>query len=156
MLARDVMSTDFFILTPDALVHQALEPVWENRRRELPVVEEGRFIGVLTMRELIHRALPSYIRNDRHFANLTYAPDLHQVSDRLQEMGQRPVREVMSREVRKVSPDTALLAVATALIRDEDKEARNVWVVDDGHKLVGQISEWEVLRHIFGRLDFSG
>ncbi|KPV41383.1 hypothetical protein AN478_02045 [Thiohalorhabdus denitrificans] len=155
MLARDVMSTDFFILTPDALVHQALEPVWENRRRELPVVEEGRFLGVLTMRELIRQALPSYIRNDRHFANLTFAPDLHQVTDRLQELGQRTVREVMSREVRKVGPDTALLAVATALIRDEDKEARNVWVVDDGHKLVGQISEWEVMRHIFGRLDFS-
>ena len=155
MYASDVMSTDFFILAPDAPVHEALEPVWDNRRREMPVVEKGRFVGVLTMRELIRGALPSYIRDDRHFSNLTFAPDLHQVSDRLHAMGKRSVREAMSEEVRTVRPDTALLAVATALIRDEGKEARNVWVVDEEQKLVGQISEWEVLRHVFTSLDFG-
>jgi len=156
MLASDVMTTDFFILDPDVPVHQALEPVWERRRREMPVVEGGRFVGVLTMRELIHRALPSYIRDDRHFDNLTFAPDLHQLSDKLKDMGQATVREAMSQQVRTVAPDTSLLAVATALIRDEGKETRNVWVVDDGHQLVGQISEWEVLRHVFQQLDFGG
>jgi len=156
MLASDVMTTDFFILDPDVPVHQALEPVWERRRREIPVVEGGRFVGVLTMRELIHRALPSYIRDDRHFDNLTFAPDLHQLSDKLKDMGQATVREAMSQQVRTVAPDTSLLAVATALIRDEGKETRNVWVVDDGHQLVGQISEWEVLRHVFQQLDFGG
>ena len=155
MQASDVMTTDFFILNPDVPVHEALEPVWERRRREIPVVEDGRFVGVLTMRELIRRALPSYIRDDRHFANLTYAPDLHQVADRIKGMGQATVREAMSKEVRKVAPETALLAVATALIRDEGKETRNVWVVEDGHKLVGQISEWEVLRHVFHQLAFD-
>ena len=155
MLASDVMTTDFFILDPDVPVHKALEPVWERRRREIPVVEGGRFVGVLTMRELIHRALPSYIRDDRHFDNLTFAPDLHQLSDKLREMGQATVREAMSQQVRTVAPDTSLLAVATALIRDERKETRNVWVVDDGHRLVGQISEWEVLRHVFQQLDFG-
>ena len=93
MLASDVMTTDFFILDPDVPVHQALEPVWERRRREIPVVEQGRFIGVLTMRELIHRALPSYIRDDRHFDNLNFAPDLHQLSDRLREQGKATVRD---------------------------------------------------------------
>jgi CBS domain-containing protein len=156
MLASDVMTTDFFILDPDVPVHQALEPVWERRRREIPVVDQGRFIGVLTMREIIHRALPSYIRDNRHFDNLTFAPDLHQLSDRLQEQGKTTVRQAMSAEVRKVAPDTSLLAVATALIRDEGKETRNVWVVDEGQHLVGQISEWEVLRHVFQRLDFEG
>ena len=156
MLASDVMTTDFFILEPDVPVHQALDPVWERRRREIPVVEQGRFIGVLTMRELIHRALPSYIRDDRHFANLTFAPDLHQLSDRLQELGKTTVREAMSAEVRTVAPDTSLLAVATALIRDEGKETRNVWVVNEQQQLVGQISEWEVLRHVFQHLDFEG
>jgi len=155
MLASDVMTTDFFILDPDAPVHKALEPVWERRRREIPVIDHGRFIGVLTMRELIHRALPSYIRDNRHFDNLTFAPDLHQLSDRLREQGNATVRDAMSAEVRTVAPDTSLLAVATALIRDEGKETRNVWVVDGDHRLVGQISEWEVLRHVFQQLDFS-
>lgn len=155
MYASDVMSTDFFILAPDVPVHQALDPVWEHRRREIPVVERGRFIGVLTMREMIRESLPSYIRDDRHFANLTFAPDLHQVTDRMRQMGERTVREVMSEEVRTVPPDTALLAVATALIRDEGKETRNVWVVDGEQKLVGQISEWEVMRHVFTQLEFG-
>jgi CBS-domain-containing membrane protein len=155
MLASDVMSTDFFILDPDVPVYQALEPVWEHRRREIPVVDGGRFVGVLTMRELIHRALPSYIRDDRHFDNLTFAPDLRQLGDRLQDLGKSSVREAMSREVRTVAPETSLLAVATALIRDERKETRNVWVVDRDHQLVGQISEWEVLRHVFQQLDFA-
>lgn len=155
MLASDVMTTDFFILDPEVPVYQALEPVWERRRREIPVVDEGRFVGVLTMRELIHRALPSYIRDDRHFANLTFAPDLHQITDRMKDLGSSTVREAMSREVRTVATDTSLLAVATALIRDEKKETRNVWVVDDEDKLVGQISEWEVLRHVFQQLDFN-
>ena len=156
MQASDVMTTDFFILAPDAPVHKALEPVWERRRREIPVVEEGRFVGVLTMRELIRRALPSYIRDDRHFDNLTFAPDLHQVTDRLREMGRGTVREAMSRQVRTVAPDTALLAVATALIRDEGKETRNVWVMDEEHRLLGQISEWEVMRHVFSQVEFEG
>jgi CBS-domain-containing membrane protein len=121
----------------------------------MPVVEGGRFVGVLTMRQLIRRALPSYIRDDRHFDNLTFAPDLHQVTDRLREMGRSTVRDAMSKQVRTVAPDTALLAVATALIRDEGKETRNVWVVDEDQKLVGQISEWEVMRHVFTQLDFG-
>ncbi len=54
-----------------------------------------------------------------------------------------------------MAPDTALLAVATAIIRDEGKEARNIWVVDDGHRLLGQISEWEILRHIYENVCFS-
>ena len=155
MYASDVMSTDFFILAPDVPVHKALEPVWDHRRREIPVVDRGQFVGVLTMREMIRKALPSYIRNDRHFDNLAFAPDLHQVTDRLHQLGEGTVREVMSQQVRTVAPDTALLAVATALIRDEGKETRNVWVVEEGQKLVGQISEWEVLRHAFMQLDFE-
>jgi CBS domain-containing protein len=155
MLASDVMTTDFFILDPDVPVHKALEPVWERRRREIAVVDGGRFVGVLTMRELIRRALPSYIRDDRHLDNLAFAPDLRQVTERLKAMGQTTVREAMSAQVRVVAPDTSLLAVATALIRDEGKETRNVWVVDGDRKLVGQISEWEVLRHVFHQVAFD-
>ncbi|HKL78152.1 MAG TPA: CBS domain-containing protein [Gammaproteobacteria bacterium] len=155
MLASDVMSTDFHILSPGEPVHQALDAVWERRRREIPVVDQDQFVGVLTMRELIRQALPSYIRDDRHFANLTFAPDLRQVTERLRDMGRATVGEAMSRQVRTVAPDTALLAVATALIRDEGKETRNIWVVDGDHHLRGQISEWEVLRNIYATVEFD-
>ncbi|HKJ89421.1 MAG TPA: CBS domain-containing protein [Gammaproteobacteria bacterium] len=155
MLARDVMTTDFHSLKPDIPLHKALEPLWQIHHFEAPVVEDGRLVGMVNIRNLVRQSLPRYLL-EAEMGDVSYAPDLHQVTDRMRAMGRKTVREVMVTHYRKVSADTALFAVAALLMKEDTKEAHNVAVVDDNGRLEGLISEWDILRHVFGQLDFDG
>lgn len=52
LLVRDSMTREVFTLSPRATAAQALALCRERRVRHLPVVEEGRLVGVVTDRDL--------------------------------------------------------------------------------------------------------
>ncbi|SFM85771.1 CBS domain-containing protein [Thermodesulforhabdus norvegica] len=51
--ARDYMNRDFKVVGPDATILEIQEPLVEFQQRILPVVEDGRIIGVITRRDLL-------------------------------------------------------------------------------------------------------
>ena len=48
MLVRDVMTTDPCVISPDETLESAWRMMNEEGCRHLPVVEEGRLVGVLS------------------------------------------------------------------------------------------------------------
>ncbi|RKD31550.1 CBS domain-containing protein [Thermohalobacter berrensis] len=52
---RNVMSTKIVSVTPDTDVHQAAKIMAENQVRRLPVVENGKVIGMLSIGDLAVR-----------------------------------------------------------------------------------------------------
>ena len=53
---KDIMITDPVVVTPNTPTLEAIEKLREHRIGSLPVVEDGRLVGILTERDLIRVA----------------------------------------------------------------------------------------------------
>ena len=55
-LVRDMMTPDVVCVTPETLVREAMAVMTERRCRHLPVVAEGRIIGLVSIGDLIRHS----------------------------------------------------------------------------------------------------
>jgi acetoin utilization protein AcuB len=58
MLIRDIMTTKVITITSDISIYDAREIMRSHRIERLPIVEEGKLVGILTKNEVL-KALPS-------------------------------------------------------------------------------------------------
>ncbi|MDY7092129.1 MAG: CBS domain-containing protein [Acidobacteriota bacterium] len=56
---RDFMSTELDTVTPDDTLIKAVVIIVENRRKTLPVIEDGKFLGMITRRSILEKVVPS-------------------------------------------------------------------------------------------------
>lgn len=49
----DVMSTEVITVTPDATVHEITTLMADNNVNRLPVIEEGRIVGIITRGDIV-------------------------------------------------------------------------------------------------------
>jgi CBS domain-containing protein len=112
MNIRDVMTPNPRSLSPDDSIQNAARLMRDEDTGVIPVVENGRAIGLLTDRDIVIRAVA----------------DGDQLS--------RPVREIISSRLVSVSPDTSTRD-ASALMSEH--QVRRLPVVEDD-RLVGIVS----------------
>lgn len=103
-----------------------------RRIRHLPVVEEGRLVGILTQRDLFHAALSTAL----NFGEKAQKGFLKTVV----------VKEVMTDDVRTIDPGADVKEAARLLI---EHKIGCLPVVDQG-KLVGILSETDLLKVVAG------
>lgn len=53
LIVREVMTADPLCISPDATVYQAARLIYHNRITGLPVLEEGRLVGIITMADML-------------------------------------------------------------------------------------------------------
>jgi len=58
--AKEIMSTPLFTIEPDAPLEKACQLMAERGIRRLPVVEDDRLVGIISVRNLITRS-PTYV-----------------------------------------------------------------------------------------------
>ncbi|MEW6546079.1 MAG: CBS and ACT domain-containing protein [Bacillota bacterium] len=126
MLVRDRMSKDLVTVSPSTPVPEALRMMEQRRIRRLPVVQDGRLVGIVTLLDLF-RVSPSP-------ATSLSIWELNYLIARL------PVEEAMTRKVITVSPD-ATLEEAALLMRHH--RVGGLPVVEDGRP-VGIITETDI------------
>ena len=104
-------------VSPDAPSREALRLLRENNVPGIPVVNEsGKLEGFVTDGHLLESALPRYMKM---MESLSFVPeDADQWVDYLIEAADRPVREVMTREVSRVELGKSELVVAHKMLRD--------------------------------------
>lgn len=127
MFVKSRMTAKPFTVTPDNTVPEAVAIMTAQRVRHLPVLSEGRVVGVVSQGDLA-AAGPSR-------ATTFSAGEINYLLAKLK------VGKVMTRNPILISPD-ALLEEAAVLMRDNKIEM--LPVVDDG-KLVGVITESAIL-----------
>lgn len=131
---RHMMSTDPLTVAPHVSVHQAHTLMQKRQIRHLPVVEEGRLVGMVSDRD-IRLVLPSpatslAVWEVRHLlAKLT-------------------VGEIMTRFVVTVTPDTTAAEAVRRLLRHKI----GALPVLDNRQVLGILTRTDVLR-AFLRLD---
>ncbi|MGI5952560.1 MAG: CBS and ACT domain-containing protein [Brooklawnia sp.] len=127
MFVKWRMTASPYTISPDATVPQAIEMMQTKSVRKLPVISDGRLVGVVSQSD-IDRASPS-------MATSFSSGEIAYLFSKLK------VSKVMSRNPITIGPD-AMLEEAAIVMRDSKIEMLPVM---EGNKLVGVITESDLL-----------
>ncbi len=132
-------------VTPDTPARVVLKVLSENRMPGVPVVDaDGYLVGFVSDGHLLASALPQYVAAMEDLSFVKEGGDawVHYLA----ESADRPVSEVMSREVSSVKSGTSEVAVAHKMVHDG---ASSVMVTEDG-KLVGIVNRLDLYAAVVG------
>ena len=128
MKVKDLMATEVATVARNDELSLANDIMKMKRIRHLPVVEDGKLVGILTQRDLFHAALSSAMG----FGQKASDEFLKTV----------PAKEVMTDEVITIGPGEDVKEAARRML---EHKIGCLPVVEDG-KLVGLIAESDFLR----------
>lgn len=131
----DWMTTDVVTVEPGTTLPEATALMREKHIRRLPVVENGRLVGIVTYGDL-REAGPSEATG----------LSIHEITYLLQRLG---VEKLMTKKPFTVTPDTALTEAARLMLQHK---IGALPVVADG-ALVGIITESDIFRAFMRLLD---
>jgi CBS domain-containing protein len=148
LTARDIMTPDPVTVAPDLGVTQAAKLMVEKKVGALPVLQDGRLIGLVTEGDLIMRDVklefPSYIHLLDGF--IMYPPSTVKFEHELKKAVAATVKDVMSEEPVTIGADAPIEDVATLFV---EREISRIPVLE-GDKLVGIVSKSDIVRSIAG------
>jgi CBS domain-containing protein len=130
----DVMTKNPLVMTPAETIGQADELMTENRIRQLPVVDQGALLGIIT---------------DRDIRSFLAQSALVEPEERTKALRTK-VSEIMTTEPVTLAPDDELHEAVELLI---EEKIGGVPVVDEAEGLVGIITYIDVLRCFLNRLE---
>jgi acetoin utilization protein AcuB len=137
MLVRTWMTKDPLTIAPNASMKAAMDLMREHEVRHLPVVEDGRLVGMVTLSD-IRRSSPSPATTFS-IGEVNYLVDQIRVAD------------IMTPDPISVTPDTT---VEDAALLGSRHQFGSVPVVEDG-RLVGIITSTDLFGIVM-RIFFSG
>ncbi|MEW5986356.1 MAG: CBS domain-containing protein [Chloroflexota bacterium] len=128
-LVKDWMSYDVTTVTPDTTLPEAHRLMSEKRIRRLPVLEDGRLVGIVTYGD-IRGAEPSE-------ATSLSIWELNYLVSRLR------VEEIMTREPLTTRPEATVGEAAQVMLKNK---ISGLPVLTSDGKLVGIITESDIFR----------
>ena len=131
----DVYTRNPVTVGPETSAPDARKLMEEHDIRRLPVVQDGKLVGIVTLTDLL-KAAPSP-------ATILSIWELNYLLDKIK------VGELMTREVVTATPDTELQTVAKIMA---DRKIGGIPVVE-GDKVVGIITESDVFRALVKLLE---
>jgi CBS domain-containing protein len=146
LTARDIMTTDPMTVTGELSVTDAARLMVENRIGALPVLAEGKLIGIVTEGDLIMRDVkvefPTYLHLLDGF--IMYPPATARFEAELKKAVGATVEDVMTAEPVTVQVGTTVGDLATLMV---DRDVSRVPVLD-GETLVGIVSKSDIVRSL--------
>jgi CBS domain-containing protein len=145
MIAADIMTKNVITVTPDTPVVDIARLLMEKRISAVPVVENGRPVGIVSEGDLLRQVEPGEPRKpswlELFFSRDTLAAEyIHAHA--------RSARQIMTHNVVTVMEDTPLDEIVNIL---EGKQIKRVPVVDIGGHIVGIVSRANLLQALVTR-----
>jgi len=150
MKVRDIMTAEVVVAEPDTSVNLVARLMASRDISGVPVVEDGRLVGIVTELDLI-------VRNTRleppaFFALLDARIPLETPThyrERIRHMLGTLARDVMTEKVVSVGPDEELESLAAIMVK---QRVNPLPVVEDG-RLVGIVSRSDIIAMMARNLD---
>jgi CBS domain-containing protein len=156
---RLIMTTDVITITPETSVDDVARLIWEHQIGSLPVVENGRVVGMVTDYDLITREAeydsPVFFTFLEAYLRIPGTGD----EEQLRRILATRARELMTAPAVTVGPDETVQNVATVMY---DKRLNALPVVDQEGALVGIVTRADIVRlmvadeNLFERLENTG
>ena len=140
MIAADVMTPDVICAAPETPLPELVRLMLDNRISALPIVEDGRIVGIVSEGDLLHRAETGTESRPSRWLELVTSTD-RLAADYTRTHG-RKAGEIMTRDVVTVADTTPIAEVAHLL---EARRIKRVPVTRDG-RLVGIVSRRNLLQ----------
>ena len=131
MYVRDVMTTKVITIPSNTGVLEAKRIMDQKNLKRLPVVDEGKLVGIVTSKRL-ERATPSEPE--------TLSTSMWDIAYSIVALHRMPVKKVMKTDVATAAPD---MTVEEALALAQSKKVGGLVVVED-RKVVGMITTNDV------------
>lgn len=152
MTVQSIMVRDIATLNAADKVSDSLRKMHEQHVRTLVVInDDGTFVGLFTVRQVVHLLLPKVAQIEGGLTDLSFMPDdLGEMYHRLLAVGERPVAEFLENPDDLVicGPSTPLPEVLE-LIHLSFQSSLPLLVIDDeSNKVVGVVSSWDVLEKL--------
>lgn len=128
MLVKDWMSKTVISLDVTDTLRRAKELLVENRIRSLPVLEDGKLVGIVSDRDLKKASISDESGLNEH--------ELLYLNNRI------PINEIMTPDPVTVSPDTTVDEVAEVMYT---RKISGLPVLDNG-ELIGMITQGDIFR----------
>ena len=141
MLVQDIMSSGIKSISPDSSLVEVASLMCLYRYSGLPVVEDGKLIGFIAEKDVLHRLFPNL---DDPMEGVA-AIDLEKMIGQYKEVLSLKVEELMTRNPVTVPPDMHVLRAAAVMVRHKFRRIP----VADGGSLVGMLSLGDVHKAIF-------
>jgi len=144
MIVSNAMTKDPVTLIENGRVEDAIKLFRSCRFHTFPVVDdEGRPVGCISALAILHAAVPAYA-DKKLLAAMEGGPDIASVYKNLENIAEKPIAEVMNRDIHPVDGDTPTSAVAAMLI-NLHPDTSSILVVDGKGKLIGTISALDLV-----------
>lgn len=141
--AKDIMTTVIISVSPETEVAHAARILLERGINGVPVVDEGKLVGILCQSDLIVQQkkfpIPSFFTLLDGLVPLKSAKNLEKTIER---MTAATVRQAMTPDPVTVGPETSIEELANLMV---DKNFHTIPVVDKG-ELVGIVGKEDILR----------
>jgi CBS domain-containing protein len=141
MLVKDIMSKSVKSVTPDTKLVEVASLMCLYRYSGLPVEDEGRLVGIIAEKDVLHRLFPSLDDLMENMATI----DLDKMMSQYKDVLSLRVEDVMTRNLLTVSPDMHVLRAATVMVRHKFRRIP----VAQGDQLAGMLSLGDVHKAIF-------
>jgi CBS domain-containing protein len=129
MKVGDIMTREVYTLFEEENLASIEEGMESYRFRHLPVIDDGKLVGLVTIRDILRASASSL--------EVGHEDKTRQLRERFF------VRDIMTSDVETVKEDTLLVDAATTM---RDKKLGCLPVVADGGQLVGIITESDFVR----------
>jgi CBS domain-containing protein len=146
LTARDIMTADVTSVSPRLPVKEAARLMVEKRLGALPVVDDGRLVGIVTEGDLIMQDVRVRFPTTIHLldAFIFYPPSQERMENELRKAVAATVEQVMTTDPVTVAPDASIEDLATIMV---DRDVSRVPVLD-GAELVGIVSKSDIVAAI--------
>lgn len=144
---RDVMTTQVATLRPDQPVSEAADLLAAGRYGAMPVVDDGRLVGLLRDEDLIVSEARLHVPTVISFLGATFTlPGAQQrFEEELKKFAGSTVGEVMDTDPPTIGADDSVEDLATAM---HERDVTHLPVVDVGGNLVGIVARGDLVRFI--------
>ena len=138
MKVHELMSTAVVTVGPKTALRDVLQLMLRYHINNVVVVDNKHaVVGIVTFNDLSRRLLPTYDELAKHEEYLTTPESM---DDRITDLANTPVEDIMTRKVFTVSPDLEALKAGATMMAHAVKQLP---VVQD-HKLVGIITHTDI------------
>lgn len=143
--AKDIMSKEVKTISPESSVEDAAKILSDNNVSGLPVVEDGKLLGIVSESDLIVKDkklhFPDYINV---IGGIIYLESYKKFKKEFKKFIAVNVEDLMTEDVITVSPDEIVEDIAT-IMSEEDV---NRLPVVEGDRIVGIVTRGDLLKHL--------
>ena len=143
--AKDIMTEEVITIDPGTSVEEAAELMSQYNVSGLPVLENGKLVGIVTEKDLIIKDkklhFPEYINL---IGGIIYLESYKKFQEEFKKYIAVKVNDLMTKHVETINPDTPVSEIAELMSREEV----NRLPVLDGDELVGIVTRGDLIKNM--------